>query len=108
MDLHHPGWQSQGVWVGNIMTPDLPPNPGCQSTQGFILFLVGDPNLNLHLPLAYWIGGVDTKYGHLKLTQVLIQTGANGYLLKSTKLKLFSHLKTMPEFSTWFQLESWS
>ena len=76
LDLHHPGWQSQGVWVGNIMTPDLPLNPGCQSTPGFIIFLVGDPNLNLHLPLAYWIGGggVGTKYVHLKLTHVLIRT----------------------------------
>ena len=37
------------------------PHPVTVTTRN-ITFLVGNPNLNLHLPLASWVGGVDPTY----------------------------------------------
>ena len=34
------------------------PHPGCQSPPGlWTIFRLGNPNLNLHLPLESWVGG---------------------------------------------------
>ena len=39
------------------------PHPGCQSPPGlWTIFRIGNPNLNLHLPLASWVGGRPKVY----------------------------------------------
>ena len=42
------------------------PHPGCQSPPGIITFLVGNPELNLHLPLESWVGGRSNRYPFMK------------------------------------------
>ena len=38
--------------------PPSTPHPGCQWPPGFVyIFRLGNPNLNLHLPLESWVGG---------------------------------------------------
>ena len=44
---------------------ELPPTQDASHHQDYEPFLVGNPELNLHLPLASWVGGVDRNYRHI-------------------------------------------
>lgn len=62
--------QTPGRWVQNP--------PGCnRHHQTFHTFLVGNHNLNLHLPLESWLGGVDPRFFSSRKGILEFQKSAN-------------------------------
>ena len=58
--INHPFW---GTHIfGNTYILGLPPTQDASHHQDYEPFLVGNPNLNLHLPLASWVGGRSNLY----------------------------------------------
>ncbi len=50
------------TWMYTLYLNGLPPTQDASHHQDYEPFLVGNPNLNLHLPLESWVGGRSNVY----------------------------------------------